>query len=342
MLAMPLPRFVSRGVLVALPLALAACSAIRSPQPPPPAPVVPAAKITAAAVRVPARRELPGLIGRVQTHRIRPNETLLDVARDAGLGFQEVKDANPTVDEWIPPVDLEVTVPTRWIVPRSRYRGLVVNVPEMRIYYFPARTKPGHEVPLRTWPIGIGRDEAQSPVGTFTVRAKDRNPTWVVPDSIYRTMDPPKRRVVPPGPDNPLGEYRIRLSSGLYQIHGTNTPWSIGRETTHGCIRLYPEDIGEVFELVQRGTPGEFVYQPIKLGEEGGRIYVEVHEDVYRRLGNLEHAAERLVREAKLTARVDAERLRAAVRARRGLPVDVTRDDQRAARAGSTGGGAND
>ncbi len=336
---MSLPRSLSRGVLVTLSLALAACSASRPPEPPAPQP--PPIKISAAAVRVPVRSELPGLIGRVQTHRIRPNETLLDVARDAGLGFQEVKDANPTVDEWIPPVDLEVTVPTQWIVPRSRYRGLVVNVPEMRIYYFPARTKPGHEVSLRTWPIGIGRDEAQSPVGTFTVRAKDRNPTWHVPDSIYRTMDPPKRRVVPPGPDNPLGEYRIRLSSGLYQIHGTNTPWSIGRETTHGCIRLYPEDIGEVFDLVQRGTPGEFVYQPIKLGEEAGRIYVEVHEDVYSRLGNLERAAQRLVREAKLTARVDPERLRAAVRARRGVPVDVTRDAQRTARARSTGG-AND
>jgi L,D-transpeptidase ErfK/SrfK len=136
-------------------------------------------------------------------------------------------------------------------------------------------------------------------------------------------MDDP-RRVVPPGPDNPLGAYRIRLSKGLYSIHGTNDPWSIGRLTTHGCIRLYPEDIEVLYPLVERGMPGELVYQPVKLGEEGGRVYVEVHDDVYRRIPNLERYAAVEVRKAGLTARVDPARLRAAVRARSGVPVDVT------------------
>ena len=107
-----------------------------------------------------------------------------------------------------------------------------------------------------TWPIGIGAEEVPSPVGPFTVRSKDVNPTWVVPESILRTMTNP-RRVVPPGPDKPLGDYRIRLSIETYAIHGTNDPWTVGRLTTHGCIRLYPEDIADLFQLVAPGTPGE-------------------------------------------------------------------------------------
>ena len=146
-----------------------------------------------------------------------------------------------------------------------------------------------------------------------------------MPDSIYRTMEKP-RRVIPPGPNNPMGEYRIRLSKGLYSIHGTDTPWAIGRQTTHGCIRLYPEDIGELYALVTPKTNGVLVYEPVKLGADGGRIYVEVHEDVYKRLRSLEREAFRLVRAAGVESRVDPERLRQAVRAREGVPVDITRD----------------
>ncbi|HUI28174.1 MAG TPA: L,D-transpeptidase family protein, partial [Candidatus Kryptonia bacterium] len=206
--------------------------------------------------QIPRHGQLPGVVGRMQRHRVEEKETLLDVARDAGLGFNEVKDANRSVDEWIPPTGSEVAVPTQWIVPRSRYRGIVVNIAEMRLYLFPQKTSPGEIVTVRTWAIGIGTDETPSPVGSFRITAKQKDPTWYVPDSIYRTMDPPKRRVVPPGPENPLGEYRIRLSKGLYSIHGTDVPWSIGRLTTHGCIRLYPEDISELFRLVKPGTVG--------------------------------------------------------------------------------------
>src|SRR5207244_531986 len=129
----------------------------------------------------------------VQQYRIKEKESLPDVARDAGLGFNGVREANRDVDEWIPAAGLEVVVPTRWILPRSRYRGLVINLPEMRLYLFPQRTTPGEVVTLRTWAIGIGAEETPSPLGLFHVTAKDKDPTWYVPDSIYRTMDPPKR-----------------------------------------------------------------------------------------------------------------------------------------------------
>jgi L,D-transpeptidase ErfK/SrfK len=303
----------------------AACAVVRWSTPAPSAAPVPVEKITMVQTHVPRRGQLPGVVGRMQSHRIKTKETLLDVARDAGLGFNEVKDANRSVDEWIPPVGLEVAVPTQWIVPRSGYRGLVVNIPEMRLYLFPSKTKAGEVVTVRTWAIGIGTEETPSPIGAFRVTAKDKNPTWYVPDSIYRTMDPPKRRVVGPGPDNPLGAYRLRLSKGLYSIHGTDIAWSIGRLTTHGCIRLYPEDIGDLFTTVTLGTSGEFIYQPIKLGESGGQIYIEVHDDIYRRIRNLEREALKLAREAGLKDRIDHELLRQAVREKRGIPVRVTR-----------------
>ncbi len=305
-------------------LALAGCGLFR-PRPPA-APPLPE-KITAATVRVPRDGELPGLVGHMQRHRVAARETLLDVARDADLGFRELRDANPTIDEWIPPPATDIAVPTRWILPRSRFRGLVVNVPEMRLYMFPVDARPGERVRLLTWPVGIGVEEAPSPEGSFTVRSKDANPTWIVPADIQRTMDTPQK-VVPPGPENPLGAYRIRLSKGLYSIHGTNDPWSIGRLTTHGCIRLYPEDIEVLFPLVRAGMPGELVYQPVKLGEEGGRVYVEVHDDVYRRIPDLQRYALAEVRKAKLVARIDPELLHAAVRAKSGVPTDVTRGGQ--------------
>lgn len=290
------------------------------------APVSPRAveKINGVHARVPRTGELPSLVGRLQQRRVQRGETLLDVAREAGLGFQQLQDANRGLDEWLPTPGAEAVIPSRWILPRSRFRGLIINVPEMRVYLFPPHTQAGETVTIWTWPIGIGTDQAPSPVGTFAVRAKERNPTWYVPDSIFRSGEYAER-VVPPGPDNPLGEYRIRLSKGLYEIHGTDSPWSIGRQTTHGCIRLYPEDIGQLYAHVEVGTPGQLMYQVVKFGEAGGDVYVEVHDDVYGRVRNLERYAFVQARQAGLTGRIDPARVRTAVRERTGVPVNVSR-----------------
>jgi len=310
------------AIVAASLVALSACGPIRLGRShAPPAPE----KITAALARVPAPGELPGLVGRLQYHRVKQGETLLDVARDAGLGFHQVRAANPTLDEWIPPAGAEVVVPSRYILPRSRYRGLVVNIPEMRMYMFPVNARPGELVPLRTWAVGIGTEEAPSPIGPFTIRSKDANPTWIVPDDIYRTMDNPQR-VVPPGPENPMGAYRIRLSHGAYAIHGTNDPWSIGRLTTHGCIRLYPEDLEVLYPQVNPGMPGELVYEPVKFGTRDRRVYVEVHADVYGRFKDFGAYAKAELKKAGVEKRVDLDRFRAAVTAKRGVPVDITKD----------------
>src|SRR5215471_10219956 len=281
-------RTVVRWVLVGISvLTASACAERRPPTVAPPTSFPPLERITELHVRVPATGELPPVVGHVQQYRIVPKDTLLDVARNADLGFQEVKDANREVDEWIPPAGRVVVVPTRWILPRARQNGIVINIPEMRLYMFPRRTKPGEQVVVRTWPIAIGSDDTPSPVGPFTVISKDKNPTWYVPDSIYRTMDPPRRHVVPPGPDNPMGAYRLKLSHGLYSIHGSNTPWAIGRETTHGCLRLYPEDLPVLYAMVKPPMNGEMVYEPVKVGTTDGRIYIEVHDDVYHRFHSL-------------------------------------------------------
>jgi L,D-transpeptidase ErfK/SrfK len=309
-----------------------ACGAPVAPPPRPPAvaasapptePLTPIEKVTRVTARIPRDDELPGLVGRLQRHRVLENETLLMIGRAAGVGFRALRAANPILQKYVPRPGTEIVVPTRFVLPPSGYRGLVVNVAEMRLYMFPAETRPGERVEILTWPVGIGAEVAQSPVGRFRITSKDANPTWVVPDSIYGEMEDP-RRVVPPGPDNPLGAYRIRTSMDLYAFHGTNDPWTVGRPTTHGCIRLYPEDIERLYIEVPPGFPGEFVYEPVKLGRSDGRVYVEVHPDVYGRIADLEaHAIEKVER-AGLGHEVDRARLRAAVTALRGVPEDVS------------------
>jgi L,D-transpeptidase ErfK/SrfK len=296
-------------------------AAIAAPLGPPPPPLV---KTTRLVARVPYDDELPDVIGKLQYHRVAEQETVLMIARAAGVGFRALRAANPILQQYVPRPGTDLVVPTRFILPRSSYRGLIVNVAEMRLYLFPRDARPGERVEIQTWPVGIGAEVAESPVGRFRITSKDANPTWVVPDSIYEEMDEPKR-VVPPGPDNPLGDYRIRTSIELYAFHGTNDPWTVGRPTTHGCIRLYPEDIERLYGLVSSGFPGEFVYEPVKLGRSKRRIYVEVHPDVYQRFPDLRaHALEEIER-AGIAGQVDLGRLRAAVEATRGVPEDITR-----------------
>jgi L,D-transpeptidase ErfK/SrfK len=276
-------------------------------------------------VRLPTIVDLPPVLGCTWRHVVQPGEDLLTIARTTGIGFRELRDANPHIDEFEPRPGVEILVPAEWILPRATYRGLVINIAELRLYYFPSDPVPGDTVPLLTWPVGIGAEEAPSPVGEFVVKSKDENPTWYVPASIYRTMDHP-RRIVPPGDDNPLGTHRIKLSIDVYAIHGTNSPWSVGRLTTHGCVRLYPEDILDLYPRVSAGTRGEFIYQPVKLGTRDGRIFVEVHRDVYQMHSDLEALALAEIAAAGVGERVDRDRLRSAVEARSGVPTDVTRD----------------
>ena len=211
-------------------------------------------------------------------------------------------------------------IPTASILPRAAAPGtVVVNVSEMRLYLLPK----GSGASL-TFPIGVGMDEWKTPLGTFSVVSKTTDPTWYPPASIRRE-DPELPASVPPGPDNPLGTHALRLSEGSILIHGTDQPFGVGRKASHGCIRLYPEDIPRLFDRVPLETRVTMVREPLKVGLRRGRVYVEVHEDRDVRI-DLRAAARRLLTKRGLVARVDARRLEAALEERRGIPVDVSLD----------------
>lgn len=209
----------------------------------------------------------------------RHEDTLLDVARDYSVGYEEVMRANPGVDNWIPGAGTRVLLPTRYVLPPGPREGVVINLPEYRLYYFPKPGK-GEGAKVVTYPISIGKMDWHTPIGTHRVISKQKNPTWFPPESIRR--DHAKRgdilpRAVPPGPDNPLGAFAMRLNLTTYLIHGTNNPDGVGMRVTSGCIRLFPEHIEKLFPLVEVGTPVHIMSEPIKVGWVADTLYVEVH-----------------------------------------------------------------
>ncbi len=256
------------------------------------------------------------VIGLPKKYTVQEDDTLLDIARNHDLGFNELGDLYPEIDPWIPPFGMSLVIPAQWILPDVRVDGIVINIPEMRLYYF---IKGIHMV--RTYPIGIGRKGWRTPVGSFTIASKRKNPTWYVPVSLQEKY---QMKTMPPGPDNPLGDYILKLNGGDYGIHGTNLPWAVGRLVTHGCIRLYPEDIESLFQTVNVGTPVKIVYQPVKFGVASGRIYVEVHRDIYHQIENFSELGLHLLKEKGLIERVDMSKFEAAIAQQNGLPVDIT------------------
>ncbi len=268
------------------------------------------------------------IIGSVRQYTPAKGDTFLDLARFYGLGFNEIEQANPGIDQWIPALKTSsLTLPTAWIIPQGPHRGIVVNIPEMRLYYFHPRRNGAPQL-VTTYPVGLGRDEWRTPKGKFKVLGKTKNPTWVIPESIrqehIRERGDHRRMIVGGAPDNPLGKYRLELTMPGYRIHGTDIPWGVGMQVSHGCVRLYPEDIEALFPIIPVGAPGEFLYQPVKIGARDGRIYAEVTPDIYKLVPDLQGEAERLVAEQGWERWVDAEKLRTAVERRDGIPADVT------------------
>ncbi len=265
-------------------------------------------------------------VGAVRLYTPVEGETFFDIARDFGLGYNELVLANPDADPWLPPTDWPIIVPTEWILPKGRYRGIVVNIPEMRLYYYPSPSRYGGGRRVVTFPVGLGRQDWQTPRAEFRVRGKTEDPTWVIPESIRkeRLEDGLTETSIPGGvPENPLGKYRIELTLPSYAIHGTNKDFGIGMRISHGCVRLYPQDIETLYGLAEVGSAGLFVYQPVKLGVRDGRVLVEVHEDIYSVSPWLWRLATELVSEMGLTDYVDPDLLEAAVEAASGTPTDV-------------------
>jgi L,D-transpeptidase ErfK/SrfK len=260
------------------------------------------------------------VLGTAGTRTVQHGESLIELAREHNVGFNEMAAANPGLDPFVPTPGATLIIPTAWIVPRAATPGtVVVNVSEMRLYL----VRRGNGAPL-SFPVGVGMEGWHTPLGKFTVVGKTVNPTWYPPASIRRE-DPEIPASVPPGPENPLGTHALRLSKGSILIHGTDQPYGVGRKASHGCIRLYPEDIPRLFEVVPLKARVITVREPVKVGLLRGRVYVEVHDDPDARI-DLHKEATRLVVERGIAARVDTRRLKTAVEQRRGIPVDVSLD----------------
>ncbi len=204
---------------------------------------------------------------------VQPGQTLLDIARDHNLGYVEILAANPGVDPWIPGDHRTIVLPTVHIPPNAPHKGIVVNVGDMRLYFY----RHGDEMP-QTFPIGVGRSGWEVGEAASTVKGKRHWPIWYVPKSI-QAEHPGLGSEVQAGPDNPLGEYSLDLALPSIRIHGTNKPWGVGRRVSHGCIRLYPEGIAELFQEVPIGTPVHIVNQPIKLAWIGDNLWIEAHPE---------------------------------------------------------------
>jgi len=208
----------------------------------------------------------------------RGGDTLLDIARQNNQGWDDMRQANPNVDMWLPGDGTEVMVPTFYVLPNTPRSGLVMNRAEKRLYYYP----PDHPNEVRTYAISIGREGWDTPIGTFSIVEKIKNPTWTPPASVradYLSRGKVLPAVVPSGDDNPLGSHAMRLSARSYLIHGTNKPWGLGMRSSAGCIRMYPEGVEELFGLVSVDTTVTIVDQPYKLGWLGDDLYLEVHLD---------------------------------------------------------------
>jgi len=255
------------------------------------------------------------VVGSVQHYRIKKGDDLLELARHYGLGYSEIGVMHRDWDPFLPPVGAEMIIPTRWIVPHNRGNQIIVNTGEMRLYYFKGDNQ------VYTFPIGMGVLDFRTPQGKFRVVRKVANPSWSIPKSLQAKYG---MAVMPPGPDNPLGEYKLSLSWGDYAIHGTHMPLGVGRLVSHGCTRMYPEHVQKLFPMVPVGASVEYIYEPAKIGFRQGRIYLSVHEDVYFKIRSMILHVLNLLEQRGLADQVNMRRVMQVVEEQYGNPVDVT------------------
>ncbi|MDE0175277.1 MAG: L,D-transpeptidase family protein [Defluviicoccus sp.] len=289
-----------------------------------------AAALAGAAENTPApgTSAYPPMIGKAIRYRAKHEDTLIRLPRRFNVGYTELRAANPHVDPWLPGAGTEILVPTAHIVPEADRKGLVLNLGDQRLYYF----KPDGRT-VASFPVGIGMEGWSTPTGRTKVVRKQKRPTWYVPKSI-RAERPYLPKVVPPGPDNPLGSHALYLGWQSYLVHGTNKPYGIGRRASHGCVRLYPEDIERLFGEIPVGTPVTVVDQPVKIAWVEGELMLEAHPTQTQ--ADQVEAGDRMARESapevayrliyaarKKAGRLDWPLIRRTLKRRSGLPVSV-------------------
>jgi L,D-transpeptidase ErfK/SrfK len=277
----------------------------------------------------PTGKEAKELVGHLETVAIDSDDSLLDVAVRNRLGYLQVAAANPRVDPWLPQQGAQVLLPKASILPQGGRDGLVINLPERRLYYFRKRAL------VSAFPVGLGRDGLETPRGATRVVRKAKNPAWQ-PTALARRDDPDLPAYVPPGADNPLGTRAIYLGWPNYLIHGTNRVYAIGRRASRGCIRLYNSDVEALFDQVPVGTPVRVIDEPVKVGWYEGELFIEAHPSIRQgaqleTTGRIAPARNPDVRSllrkkagAHLAA-IDWSAVEAALQERRGVPTQITR-----------------
>jgi L,D-transpeptidase ErfK/SrfK len=275
----------------------------------------------------------PDMIGEVRHHFARQEDTLLDLARSNNLGVVEIVAANPGMDPWVPGAGAQIVLPTAHLLPTGPRDGILLNLVDQRLYYFPPDGKA-----VESYAIGTGQEAWATPLGATKIVRKKQDPTWFVPESI-RKEDPTLPAVVKPGPDNPLGRHAMYLGWDTYLIHGTNKPWGVGRRVSHGCIRMYPEGIAALFPRIPVGTPVTVVKQEVKIGWHRGELMLEAHPNLEQNLALEESGkftpapvpelAYRVSEAAgRSIDRVNWHRVNDAVYQRSGIPVPILRDTE--------------
>lgn len=280
----------------------------------------------------PANEDVLGLI---QITTVGPDDTLPDIARRFDVGYEELVRANPGVDPWLPGAGREIVVPSQFVLPNAPREGIVINVPAMRLFYYPAR-KADEPATVITYPIGIGKVGWATPEGTTKVIARTQDPTWRVPVSVRKEhleMGDELPAVVPPGPDNPLGKHSFTLGWPSYLVHGTNKPYGVGMRSSHGCIRLYPEDIEQLFETVPIGTKLRVVNQPYLIGRAGEDLVLQSYGALEDDKRAWDKSRRKLIEKAmpdgvrttlkERALAIDWERVETLATDSRGVPVSV-------------------
>ena len=324
-------------------LTLASCSLFgpheKAPPPAPPPPPPPPAEAASIANE---RFELaPGqdVVGTVQIVKASKDDTLTDIARRFNVGYEEIVRTNPKIDPWLPGEGTEIVVPSQFILPDAPRTGVVINIPAMRIFYYPP-VKKGQRQVVFTHPIGIGKVGWRTPEGVTKIVRRQKDPTWRVPVSVRKEHHENGEELEPvigPGPDNPLGKYAFYLQWPSYLIHGTNKPAGVGLRSSHGCIRLYPEDIEQFFNMVPLGTQVRVVNQPFLFGWREGQLYMQPYDVLEDDTRDWTKAQKKLLTQsfaARLQQQlqqqheqVDWTLVSSLSRSPRGIPVPITLTD---------------
>lgn len=267
------------------------------------------------------------MVGAIAAIDSRENDTLPDIARHFGLGYNDISIANSAVSPWTPAPGSHVLLPLQFILPDSPHKGIALNLANMRLFYYPPK-QPGK---VYTYPVGIGRQGWNTPMGLTSIVAKNANPSWRVPESIHREhaeKGDSLPAVVDAGPDNPLGLYAMRLGVPGYLIHGTNKPYGIGMQISHGCVQLYPEDIEALFKKATVGMPVHIVHQPYLTAWRQDMLYLEAHEPLQKWAKDKAKLKKQVIRQlheigAKKSVAVDWEKVERILRRSDGIPTPV-------------------